>query len=167
LFRSALSFAGSSEALNKVHCRVGSPQYGLFNTCYPYWRAGFNRSSQHSRFGGFDDGSKEEIDTGRHYPRWDVRPLRGAMNGKDLLFRAAHAATIKLLTGSGRSSCAPLARARGSVVEFVLTALSPHCGLDCAGQCYRFDRPFEQRNVAQRVHKFSTPRNERTLLLGW
>jgi len=68
LFRSALSFAGSSEALNKVHCRVGSPQYGLFNTCYPYWRAGFNRSSQHSRFGGFDDGSKEEIDTGAPLP---------------------------------------------------------------------------------------------------
>lgn len=70
-----------------------------------------------------------------------------------------------IATGSGRSSCAPLARARGSVVEFVLTALSPHCGLDCAGQCYRFDRPFEQRNVAQRVHKFPTPSNERTLLL--
>ena len=39
---------------------------------------------------------KKRSTRARHYPRWDVRLLRGAMNEKDLLFRAAHAATIKL-----------------------------------------------------------------------
>jgi len=55
---------------------------------------------------------KKRSTPARHYPRWDVRLLRGAMNGKDLLFRAAHAATIKLLHRLGPEFlCAACSRA--------------------------------------------------------